>query len=95
MAGFRHVNPERFGVLVVDDDRLVRIIEKPKQRISDLINAGLYKFTPEIFEALKAIKKSERGEYELTDAITKLADKNSVVIVEIETWLVFGEKKKI
>jgi len=95
VAGFHHSNPERFGILVVDDDKLVRIIEKPKQLISDLINAGLYKFTPEIFEALKVIKKSERGEYELTDAITWLADKRKVMVVEIETWLDLGNADDI
>jgi len=91
ITGFHHGEPEKFGVLVVDDEKLVRIIEKPKQRITDLINTGLYKFTPEIFEALKQIKKSERGEYELTDAISQLADKNKVMVVEIETWLDLGD----
>lgn len=90
IGGFRHSEPERFGVLVVDDDRLVRIIEKPRQKVSDLINTGLYKFTPEIFAALESVKESERGEYELTDAITRLADKNRVFVIEIENWLDIG-----
>ncbi len=90
IGGFRHSEPERFGVLVVDDDKLVRIIEKPRQKVSDLINTGLYKFTPEIFAALESVKESERGEYELTDAITRLADKNRVFVIEIENWLDIG-----
>ena len=68
----------------------MRIIEKPRQKISDLINTGLYKLTTEIFAALSSVKKSERGEYELTDAITQLAGKNKVVVAEIESWLDLG-----
>ena len=90
IAGFHHTEPQRFGVLIVDEEKLVRFIEKPKEKITDLINTGLYKFTPEIFDALKKIRKSERGEYELTDAITLLADKEKVIVVEIEAWLDLG-----
>jgi dTDP-glucose pyrophosphorylase len=90
IAGFHHSQSERFGVLIVDNDNLVRIIEKPEQKISDLINTGLYKFTPEIFEEIKRIEKSPRGEYELTDAISRLAEKKKIVVVEIESWVDLG-----
>src|SRR3989338_7879283 len=38
-------NHEKYGVLVVNDGKLVRIHEKPKEFVGDLINTGLYKFT--------------------------------------------------
>jgi len=41
----------------------------------------VYKFTPEIFDELEKIEKSERGEYELTDAISSLAKQGKVKII--------------
>jgi len=74
VAGLKVSDPEKYGVLVVEGSSLVRIYEKPKEFVGNLINAGLYKFTPEIYNAISNISKSPRGEFELTDAITLLAD---------------------
>ena len=84
-------NPEKYGVLVVEGELLIEIKEKPKEFVGNLINTGLYKFTPEIFEALKWVKKSERGEYELTDAVSLLAKKGKVKVVKVrDYWLDLG-----
>lgn len=92
IAGLKHVNPEKYGVLIKDgEDFLEEIIEKPQKFVGDLINAGLYKFTPEVFDKLPLIKKSPRGEYEITDAISLLARDKKVKIKKIEDyWLDFG-----
>jgi len=91
IAGFYHRHPEKYGVLFADDGFLEKIVEKPKEHIGNLINTGLYKFTPEIFEAVNKIKPSVRGEYELTDAVTLLAGKKKVKIKQIQDyWLDFG-----
>ncbi len=91
VAGFHHQNPEKYGVLITDDGFLKKIIEKPKKYVGDLINTGLYKFTPEVFKKLSKIKKSPRGEYEITDAITLLAKEKKVKIKKIKDyWLDFG-----
>lgn len=96
IAGFKHTNPERFGVLVTKGDLLVRIHEKPKEFVGDIINTGLYKFTPEIFDALKRISLSPRGEYELTDAITVLAQKGKVKVIQLhDFWKDFGKVEDI
>ncbi len=55
-------NPQRFGVYVAD-----RIIEKPKEFVSNLAVTGLYFYLPEIFSFIKELKPSERGELEITD----------------------------
>jgi dTDP-glucose pyrophosphorylase len=91
VTGKKHRNPERYGVLVEKDGFLVDMPEKPKVFISDLINTGLYKFTPEIFSAIRQIKKSERGEYELNDAIKLLASKRKVRVLRVRGyWKDFG-----
>ena len=75
-------DPENYGVFVVGNENfLERVVEKPQERLGRLVNSGIYKFTPEIFDELKAIEKSTRGEYELTDAITALAAKRKVKVL--------------
>lgn len=97
IAGLKQKHPEKYGVLIEDgDDFLERIVEKPKEFVGDLINAGLYKFTPEVFEKLSKIKKSERGEYEITDVISLLAKEKRVKIKKIKDyWHDFGNPEDV
>jgi len=91
ISGFRHEHPEKYGVLLTEGEFLKDVIEKPKGFVSDLINTGLAKFTPEIFEELDRVGVSPRGEYELTDAIRSLAGKKRVKVKEIsDYWFDFG-----
>ena len=75
-------NPELFGVVTEKNKILTDIIEKPKKFISDLVSCALYSFDGEIFNAIKETKKSERNEYELTDAIKKLSEHSQIYCVE-------------
>jgi dTDP-glucose pyrophosphorylase len=96
IGGYKVDNPERYGVLVAKGDMLIRIHEKPKEFVGNLINAGLYKFTPEIFDAIGRIGKSPRGEYELTDAISLLAEKGKVKVIPLESfWKDLGKLEDI
>ncbi len=91
LAGCYNENPEKYGVLLIKEDFLEKIVEKPKERIGNIINTGLYNFTSEIFDKIYNIEKSERGEYELTDAVNLLAREGKVKVREIkEGWLDFG-----
>jgi glucose-1-phosphate thymidylyltransferase len=67
-------NPEEFGVAELDGDRVVRLQEKPKHPKSDLALVGVYMFDKSVFEAVRAIKPSARGELEITDAIQYLIE---------------------
>ncbi|MBI3979625.1 MAG: NTP transferase domain-containing protein, partial [Chloroflexi bacterium] len=62
-------NPQDFGVAVVTDGRVERLIEKPKAFISDLAVIGIYMFDHRVVEAVNAIKPSARGELEITETI--------------------------
>lgn len=97
IAGIKVEDPSKYGVLSVgENDYLEKIVEKPTDFVGDLINTGLYKFTPEIFNEVKKVTKSPRGEYELTDAISALAKQKKVKIKMIEDyWLDFGKPEDI
>ncbi len=65
-------NPQEFGIISINKDGFVeKITEKPAPEldVGNLANAGIYIFSPLIFEAIKRTKKSIRNEYELTDSM--------------------------
>jgi dTDP-glucose pyrophosphorylase len=97
VAGVEHEQPERFGVIMKNDDGMVeQIIEKPSDPTSNLINTGLYKFTPRIFSVVKALAPSPRNEYEITDAINQLSTEGNVRLHRLrDYWHDFGRPEDI
>jgi len=77
--------PERFGVAVLEGDRVTRLIEKPSEHVSDLALVGVYLFDDSVFDAVNAIAPSDRGELEITDAIQWLVDNGKNVRAEMVT----------
>ncbi len=76
-------NPESYGVIRTEGEKVEEIIEKPEDPTSDLVNAGLYGFDLDIFEAIEETKKSHRGEYEITDSLEILMDRSDLYGFEI------------
>ncbi|WP_309570164.1 sugar phosphate nucleotidyltransferase, partial [Deinococcus sp.] len=63
-------NPQAYGVAVVEDGRLLRLVEKPVHPESDLAACGVFAFRPELMDDVAALLPSERGELEFPQAIT-------------------------
>jgi glucose-1-phosphate thymidylyltransferase len=72
-------DPWHYGVAELDGERVVRLVEKPKDPPSDMALVGVYMFGPPIFDAAKKIEPSWRDELEITDAIQQLIDAGSRV----------------
>lgn len=60
-------DPERFGVAELEEDRIVGIEEKPDQPKSEFAVTGIYMFDPQVFELIRNLTPSSRGELEITD----------------------------
>jgi len=68
-------DPERYGIFQLSEiGNIKAVVEKPETNIWNLANTGIYKMPGEIFEAIKNIELSPRGEYEITDAINIIAE---------------------
>jgi len=61
-----------YGVLMVEQERVKAIVEKPGRPCSGILNTGAYKFSPEIFQDIHNTPLSERGSYELTETISQM-----------------------
>ena len=88
-------NPEYYGIIKTVGDTVSEIVEKPSPEAAagQPINAGLYVFSPEIFEVIRRTEASPRGEEEITDSIRMLIeDRKKVVAANISSkdWLDVG-----
>jgi len=83
----------QYGLLSVDDDRVIELEEKPKVRSAGLVNAGIYVFGDEISSALASLGSSPRGEVELTDAVRLLIRRGipmKAVELPHDSWMDIG-----
>ncbi len=78
MALAKVPDPRAFGVVELEDGRIVGLEEKPGRPTSNLINAGVYILEPDIFPLIDKTPKSTRGEYEITDTIRMLIASQSM-----------------
>ena len=79
-------DPQRYGVAEVEGSRVVRIVEKPKHPKSDLAVVGIYFYDSQVFEVIRTLKPSARGELEITDVNNHYLREGSLHCDRLQGW---------
>ena len=79
-------DPERFGVPELDGRRVVRIEEKPAHPKSQYAVIGIYMYDARVFEIIKTLKPSGRGELEITDVNNAYIERGEMTWDELQGW---------
>jgi len=77
---------ERFGVAEIADGKLLGIEEKPQRPKSDLAVTGIYLYDATVFEKVQNLKRSGRGELEITDVNNAYIAEGSMSFSHLEGW---------
>ncbi len=83
-----HEEASRYGVCDTNHyGEIVEVVEKPDDPPSNLVMTGFYTFTPAIFHACHLVQPSDRGEYEITDAVNLLLQSGRTIdAIALEGW---------
>ena len=79
-------DPQRFGCPVFEDDRIVRIEEKPAQPKSPYAVIGIYMYDADVFDITRTLKPSGRGELEITDVHNVYLERGTLTHGVLEGW---------
>ena len=79
-------DPERFGVPVLDGDRVVRIEEKPSKPASRYAVTGIYLYDERVFEIARELRPSARGELEITDVNNAYIERGDLAWDVLDGW---------
>jgi len=79
-------DPDRFGVPELDGKRVLRIEEKPESPKSDYAVIGIYMYDGEVYDIIRTLKPSGRGELEITDVNNAYIERNEMTWEELEGW---------
>lgn len=88
---YRVKNAASYGVIRTENGKIKEVVEKPEKTTDQLINAGVYVFEPDIYEAINDTPLSERNEKEITTSIELLIEKGELVAAkELASWVHVG-----
>ncbi|MFD0716746.1 sugar phosphate nucleotidyltransferase [Paenibacillus sp. GCM10027626] len=79
-------DPQRYGVAELDGDKIVSIEEKPKNPKSSYAVTGIYMYDSQVFDIVKTLKPSGRGELEITDVNNAYIEKNQLSYDILQGW---------
>jgi len=79
-------DPERFGVPELDGRNVVRIEEKPQHPRSEYAVIGIYMYDSSVYEIIRTLKPSDRGELEITDVNNAYIERGEMTWEELEGW---------
>jgi len=79
-------DPQRFGVPVFEGGRIVRIEEKPKEAKSPYAVIGIYMYDATVFDRIRKLKPSTRGEFEITDVNNQFLADGALTYSLLDGW---------
>ena len=79
-------DPHRFGVAELKGDRIVSVVEKPKEPKSNLAVIGIYLYDTAVFDIIKTLRPSGRGELEITDVNNRYIEEGWMTWDVLEGW---------
>ncbi|MEK4372160.1 spore coat protein [Paenibacillus sp. BGI2013] len=79
-------DPNRFGVPEIQEDRILSIEEKPEKPKSNFAVTGIYMFDHNVFDIIKTLKPSGRGELEITDVNNAYIEKGQLTYDVLQGW---------
>ncbi len=79
-------NPKSFGVAEVKGDKIINIIEKPQEPKSDLAVVGVYMYDKQVWNVIKTLKPSGRGELEITDVNNFYCQQQTMTFEILKGW---------
>lgn len=79
-------NPAEYGIAEFHDGKLTRIVEKPRIAASPLAVTGLYLYDPSVFEMIRTLEPSARGELELTDVNNKYLQAGAIEVEHLDGY---------
>lgn len=79
-------DPERFGVATLDGDKVVKIVEKPKRPETNYAVIGIYMYDNHVFDIIRTLKPSDRGELEITDVNNAYIERGAMTYEILDGW---------
>jgi glucose-1-phosphate thymidylyltransferase len=79
-------DPQRFGVAEIKGGRIISIKEKPRMPKSDLAVTGIYMYDPKVFDIIRPLKPSKRGELEITDVNNEYIRLGEMTFDVLDGW---------
>ncbi len=79
-------DPQRFGVALVSDTKVIRIDEKPEKPESDYVVTGIYFYDPTVFDIIRTLKPSARGELEITEVNNTYIKRGQLAYDILDGW---------
>ena len=79
-------NPKSFGIAEITGDKIVSIVEKPAEPKSNLAVIGVYMYDKQVWEVIKTLKPSGRGELEITDVNNYYVSQGTMTFETLAGW---------
>jgi glucose-1-phosphate thymidylyltransferase len=79
-------DPKRFGVATIEGDKVVKIVEKPKQPETNLAVIGIYMYDSAVFELISGLSPSARGELEISDVNNLYIERGDMAYSMLDGW---------